>query len=250
MADPERIKAKLGASIGSLGPVNLATTLYVDHSAAQLTDFICGANEDDVHFTGVNWSRDAALADEQIVDLRNVIEGEPSPDGKGVLAFTRGIEVGHIFQLGTKYSDALNATVLNAEGRQQTLIMGCYGMGITRLVAAIIEQCHDDQGICWPATVAPADVHILGLNYGKSAEVTNAADTLYDTLRAEGLSVLLDDRKERPGIKFADADLLGIPHRITIGDRNLKNGEVEYRRRTDADSELLTPDAVVAKVKG
>jgi len=250
MANPERIKAELGASIGSLGPVNLATTLYVDHSAAQLTDFICGANEDEVHFTGVNWSRDAALADEQIVDLRNVIEGEPSPDGKGVLAFTRGIEVGHIFQLGTKYSDALNATVLNAEGRQQTLIMGCYGMGITRLVAAIIEQCHDHQGICWPASVAPADVHILGLNYGKSVEVTSAADALYDTLRAEGLSVLLDDRKERPGIKFADADLLGIPHRITVGDRNLKSGEVEYRRRTDADAELLSPDAVVAKVKG
>lgn len=250
MADPARIKATIGASIGSLGPINLTTALYVDHSAAQLTDFICGANDDDVHFTGANWSRDAALADDQIVDLRNVIEGEPSPDGKGVLAFTRGIEVGHIFQLGTKYSDALNATVLNAEGRQQTLIMGCYGMGITRLVAAIIEQCHDDNGICWPDTVAPADVHILGLNYGKSAEVTHAADTLYDTLRAAGLSVLLDDRKERPGIKFADADLLGIPHRITIGDRNLKNGEVEYRRRTDPDSELLSPDAVAAKLKG
>ncbi len=252
MADPARIKAAVGAGIGSLGPVGLNTSasliLYVDHSAAQLTDFICGANTDDVHFTGANWARDSALADEQIRDLRNVIEGEPSPDGKGVLAFARGIEVGHIFQLGTKYSDAMNATVLNAEGRQQTLIMGCYGMGITRLVAAIIEQCHDDNGICWPDSVAPADVHILGLNYGKSAEVTAASDRMYDTLRAQGLRVLLDDRKERPGIKFADADLIGIPHRVTIGDRNLKNGEVEYRRRTAADSELMTPDAVLARL--
>lgn len=250
MADPDRIKTSVGASIGSLGPVNLAMALYVDHSAAQLTDFVCGANQDDVHFTGANWARDAALSDDQIVDLRNVTEGEPSPDGKGVLAFARGIEVGHIFQLGTKYSEALNATVLNAEGRQQTLIMGCYGMGITRLVAAIIEQCHDDSGICWPESVAPADVHILGLNYGKSAEVTAAADAMYNSLQAEGLTVLLDDRKERPGIKFADADLLGIPHRITIGDRNLKNGEVEYRRRTDTDSELIAPDAILAKLVG
>ena len=248
MADPAKIKAAVGAGVGSLGPVNLAHTLYVDHSAAQLTNFVCGANADEHHFIGVNWVRDCAVEDEQIVDLRNVQEGEPSPDGKGVLAFTRGIEVGHIFQLGTKYSDALNATVLNKEGRQQVLIMGCYGMGITRLVAGIIEQCHDDNGICWPDAVAPADVHVLALNYDKSDAVREASDKLYTQLREAGFQVLLDDRKERPGIKFADADLLGIPHRVTVGDRNLKTGEVEYRRRTQSDAELVNPDSILAKL--
>jgi len=250
MADPERIKAAVGASVGSLGPVGLQTALFVDHSAAQLVDFVCGANEDGFHYTGANWTRDAALADDQIVDLRNVTEGEPSPDGKGKLAFARGIEVGHIFQLGTKYSDAMNATVLNDQGRNQTLIMGCYGMGITRLVAAVIEQCHDDNGICWPESVAPADVHILALNYEKSAEVKQTADRLYTELMDQGFTVLLDDRKERPGIKFADADLLGIPHRVTVGDRNLKEGNVEYKKRTDTDAQLIAPDAIAGKLKG
>jgi len=248
MADPAEIKAATGAGVGSLGPVNLAQMLYVDHSAAQLTNFVCGANTDEYHYVGVNWERDAALSDDQIVDLRNVQEGEPSPDGKGTLAFTRGIEVGHIFQLGTKYSAALDATVLNKEGRQQVLIMGCYGMGITRLVAGIIEQCHDDNGICWPDAVAPADVHLLALNYDKSDAVREVADALYAQLREAGFQVLLDDRKERPGIKFADADLLGIPHRVTIGDRNLKTGEVEYRRRTERDADLINPDNLLAKL--
>ena len=246
MADPALIKEQLGAGVGSLGPVNLSVPFYVDHSAAQITDFVCGANADDEHYTGANWERDVPIADDQIVDLRNVQEGEPSPDGKGVLAFTRGIEVGHIFQLGTKYSDAMNATVLNKDGREQTLIMGCYGMGITRLVAAIIEQQHDEAGICWPDPVAPADVHILALNYDKSEAVRSAADELYSELRAAGLAVLLDDRKERPGVKFADADLLGIPHRVTVGDRNLKEGKVEYRRRRDTDAQLVAPDEILA----
>jgi len=250
MADPKQINTLVGASVGSLGPVNLPVPVLVDHSAAQLTDFVCGANETDYHFTGVNWSRDAALADDQIVDLRNVCEGDPSPDGKGSLAFTRGIEVGHIFQLGTKYSDALGATVLNKEGRAQVLIMGCYGMGITRLVAAIIEQCHDDNGICWPDAVAPADVHILGLNYAKSDAVRDAADGLYTQLQEAGYRVLLDDRKERPGIKFADADLLGIPHRVTVGERNLGSGEVEYRRRTDAEAVLIKTADLLARIQG
>ncbi len=249
MADPTKILATVGANIGSLGPVNLPMAMFVDHSAAQLTDFICGANEDDYHFTGVNWTRDVQLAPEQIVDLRNVQEGEPSPDGKGSLAFARGIEVGHIFQLGTKYSQAMGATVLNSDGRQQVLIMGCYGMGITRLVAAIIEQCHDENGICWPDAVAPADVHILALNYDKSDEVREAADAMYEELKASGYAVLLDDRKERPGIKFADADLLGIPHRVTIGDRNLKNNQVEYRRRTSTEADLIAPANLLARLK-
>ena len=209
---------------------------------------MCGANVDEYHYVGVNWARDAVLGDDQIVDLRNVLEGEPSPDGKGTLAFRRGIEVGHIFQLGTKYSDALGATVLNKEGRQHVLIMGCYGMCITRLVAGIIEQCHDDNGICWPEAVAPAHVHILALNYDKSDAVREAADALYAQCREAGFQVLLDDRKERPGVKFADADLLGIPHRVTIGDRNLKTGEVEYRRRTERDSELVEPSSVLARL--
>ena len=245
MADPAKIKAAVGADVGSLGPVNLPFKFYVDHSAAQLSDFVCGANIDEYHYIGVNWERDAALEDDQIVDLRNVQEGEPSPDGKGTLAFTRGIEVGHIFQLGTKYSDALGATVLNKEGRQQVLIMGCYGLGITRLVAGIIEQCHDDNGICWPEAVAPAHVHILALNYDKSDAVREASDALYAQCREAGFQVLLDDRKERPGVKFADADLLGIPHRVTIGDRNLKSGEVEYQRRTESEAQLINPASVL-----
>jgi len=248
MADPEKIKAAVGAGVGSLGPVQLAHKLYVDHSAAQLSNFVCGANVDEHHYTGVNWERDAALQDNQIVDLRNVQEGEPSPDGKGTLAFARGIEVGHIFQLGTKYSDALGATVLNKEGRQQVLIMGCYGMGITRLVAGIIEQCHDDNGICWPEAVAPAYLHILALNYDKSDAVREASDALYTQCLEAGFQVLLDDRKERPGVKFADADLLGIPHRVTIGDRNLKTGEVEYRRRTDSEAQLINPADVLSRL--
>ena len=245
-ADTDAMVAAIGANPGSLGPVGLQVPMYVDHAAAQLQDFVCGANEDGFHFTNANWQRDAALADDRIVDLRNVVEGDPSPDGHGTLAFARGIEVGHIFQLGTKYSDAMNATVLNKEGRQQGLIMGCYGMGITRLVAAIIEQKHDEQGICWPDSIAPVDVHLLALNYGKSETVTQTADTLYADLQAAGFSVLFDDRKERPGIKFADADLLGLPHRITVGERNLAEGNLEYRRRSDAENRLVPIKDAVA----
>lgn len=247
LADPERLKTAIGAHVGSLGPVGLTIPIYVDHAAAQLSDFVCGANEDGHHFINTNWDRDAPCTEEQIADLRNVVEGDPSPDGQGTLKFARGIEVGHIFQLGTKYSEAMNATVLNQEGRQQTLIMGCYGMGITRMVAAIIEQKHDDKGICWPDSVAPLDVHLLALNYHKSDAVREAADKLYVELQAAGFSVLLDDRKERPGVKFADAELLGLPHRITVGDRNLAEAQIEYQRRTDATSRLLPiTDAIAA----
>ena len=246
--DPAVIRAATGADVGSLGPVGLELPLLVDHAAAQLKDFVCGANRNAVHYLNANWSRDVPLGDDQVVDLRNVVAGDPSPDGQGTLAFARGIEVGHIFQLGTKYSDAMNATVLNSDGRQQPLIMGCYGIGITRLVAAVIEQCHDDDGIRWPQTVAPAGVHILGLNYAKSAAVAEACETLAAQLEAAGQQVLLDDRNERPGIKFADADLLGLPLRLTIGDRHLKDGNVEFKRRVDADARIVALDAVVDEV--
>ncbi|MEM7219221.1 MAG: proline--tRNA ligase [Pseudomonadota bacterium] len=249
-ADPEDLRGRIGAGVGSLGPVGLSLPMLVDHSAAQCTDFVCGANEDGFHYTGANWGRDVALDVEAVVDLRNVVPGDPSPDGQGELAFTRGIEIGHIFQLGKKYSDTLGASVLSQEGREETLLMGCYGIGITRMVAAIIEQKHDEQGICWPEAVAPADVHIVALNYHKSDAVRAAADQLYADIHASGRTALLDDRPERPGVKFADADLIGLPHRITVGDRGLKNNEVEYRRRIDADNVSVALGDVLQSLDG
>ncbi len=236
MATDEEIKQHVGCAPGSIGPCNLELTTYVDSYAAALADFVCGANEDDVHLTGVNWERDVALDDAFVVDLRTVREGDPAPDGQGELKFLRGIEVGHIFQLDRVYSEPMNATVLDPDGKSLIPIMGCYGMGITRLVAAIIEQNHDDDGICWPEPLTPFDVHIVALNYAKSEPVREAADRLHEELSAKGFSVLLDDRGERPGVKFADADLIGLPHRITVGGRALKEGNVEYRRRTESDN--------------
>ena len=198
----------------------------------------------------MNWDRDVPLTDEQIFDIRNVQEGDPAPDGQGELRFLRGIEVGHIFQLDRVYSEPMNATVLDPDGRSVVPIMGCYGMGITRLVAAIVEQNHDDAGIVWPAPLAPFDVHIVALNYAKSETVRQAADDLHQQLEAEGFSVLLDDRGERPGVKFADADLLGLPHRITVGDRGLKEGQVEYRRRADSDNQDVALGNVVECLRG
>ena len=247
-ANDEAILGATGSKPGSIGPVGLELPVYVDFCARTTTNFVCGANEDGFHFTGANWIRDVALPAERVVDLRNVTEGDPSPDGNGVLAIKRGIEVGHIFQLGTKYSEALDAEVQDRDGKPRTLIMGCYGMGVTRLVAAIIEQCHDDDGIIWPAAVAPYQVHVLGLNYAKSDTVKTAANTIYDQLQAQGIEVLLDDRDERPGVKFADADLLGIPHRIVVGDRNLKSGKVEYRTRDRAANLEVELDAVVGQI--
>jgi prolyl-tRNA synthetase len=242
------IRTATGCGVGSLGPIGLRLPVYVDRSAAAVADFVCGANEDGYHFRGANWARDVALGIDQVVDVRNVVDGDPSPDGRGRLSITRGIEVGHIFQLGRKYSDALGATVLDQAGQHQTLIMGCYGMGVTRLVGAIIEQCHDEQGIVWPEPVAPFAVHVLGLNYTKSDAVREAADRIAATLEARGIEVLLDDRDERPGVKFAEADLLGIPHRVVVGDRNLKTGQVEYRLRRDADSLLIDIDRLADHV--
>ena len=232
-AAEEQIAKAMGASVGSLGPVNCSIPFYVDASAASIADFVCGANEDGVHLRGVNWQRDVALAPEQIVDVRNVVEGDSAPDGKGKIQFLRGIEVGHIFQLDRAYSAPMQATVLDHEGNNQVPIMGCYGMGVTRLVAAVIEQNHDDNGIAWPAPLAPFQLHIIALNAQKSEAVREAADSLYQQACDQGIEVLLDDRAERPGVKFAEADLIGIPHRIVIGDRGLKSGVAEYRKRSD-----------------
>ena len=232
-AAEEQIAKAMGANVGSLGPVNCGIPFYVDASAASIADFVCGANEDGVHLRGVNWQRDVALAPEQIVDVRNVVEGDSAPDGKGKIQFLRGIEVGHIFQLDRSYSAPMQATVLDHEGNNQVPIMGCYGMGVTRLVAAVIEQNHDDNGIAWPAPLAPFQLHIIALNAQKSEAVREAAHRLYQQACDRGIEVLLDDRAERPGVKFAEADLIGIPNRIVIGDRGLISGVAEYRKRSD-----------------
>jgi prolyl-tRNA synthetase len=247
-ATDEEVFAATGAHVGSLGPVNSRIPYLVDRDAAALADFPCGANVDGKHFTGVNWARDCALESEQIVDARNVVEGDTAPDGAGTLQFLRGIEVGHIFQLGTVYSAAMDATVLDQEGKTITPIMGCYGMGVTRLVAAVIEQNHDHNGIVWPVPLAPFHLHILALNYHKSATVQAAADALYVQCAEAGVDVLFDDRDERPGVKFADADLIGIPHRVVIGERGLKNGVVEYKQRTDEQAREIPLPEVLASV--
>lgn len=234
MAEAAEARTACGATFGSIGPVGLSIPVIVDRSAAVLADFACGANRDDWHYTGANWERDAHIT--QVADLREICQGDPSPDGLGTIDIKRGIEVGHIFQLGQKYSAALNAQVLDDNGKSQTLSMGCYGIGISRIVAAAIEQNHDDNGICWPESMAPFRVAIVPLNMNKSEAVAAAAIQLYEQLQALGIEVLLDDRNERPGIKFADMELIGIPHRIVIGDRSLTEGQVEYKQRTEADA--------------
>jgi prolyl-tRNA synthetase len=237
MAEDEQVRAACSAGFGSLGPVGLDIPMIVDRSAAHLADFTCGANRDEVHLRGVNWERDCPLL--QVEDLRDVMEGDPSPDGQGLLQIKRGIEVGHIFQLGTKYSEAMDARVLNENGKNVTMTMGCYGIGVSRIVAAAIEQNHDDRGIIWPASMAPFQLAILPLNMQKSAAVASAAEDLYQQLQAAGVEVLLDDRNERPGVKFADMELIGIPHRIVIGDRALGEDNIEYKGRQDEDSQLI-----------
>jgi prolyl-tRNA synthetase len=248
-ASDEEIEAIIGCKPGSLGPVGCPIPCFVDRDAAALADFICGANANDAHYRGVNWDRDVALAPEQVVDIRNVVAGDMAPNGQGTLQFLRGIEVGHIFQLGKIYSEPLGASVLDATGRSITPIMGCYGMGVTRLVAAIIEQNHDEVGIIWPYPVAPYALHIIALNYGKSDAVRAAADTLYDACQDAGIETLLDDRDDRPGAKFADADLLGIPQRVVIGERGLKDNTVEYRQRQDSENQAVAVAAALAHVQ-
>src|SRR5271166_70821 len=243
MASAERVREATGCEPGSLGPIGFAGTIYVDHAAASLADFVCGANEQDVHFTGVNWARD--LPEPRSQDLRNVQTGDPSPTGRGTLEIARGIEVGHIFQLGQLYSEAMQATVLNEQSRAVTMFMGCYGIGVTRVVAAAIEQNHDANGIIWPEPLAPFLVVLVPINYQKSQRVQQATDALYDEFRAAGIDVLLDDRDARPGVKFADSELIGIPHRIVIGERGLSGGNLEYRHRRETEStEISTADPV------
>ena len=238
-ASDAQIQSTLGCLPGSIGPVGLKIPVLVDRDAAQLADFVCGANKDGFHLTGANWNRDCTPT--RVEDLRNVVEGDPSPDGNGSLQIRRGIEVGHIFQLGTKYSKAMNVTVLDENGRTQTPEMGCYGIGVTRIVAACIEQCHDDKGILWPDNIAPFHVALIPLNAHKTPRVAEVCEQLYKELTAAGIEVLLDDRdkKTSPGVKFADMELIGIPHRLVVSDRGLENDAVEYKARKDAEPQML-----------
>ena len=235
MADAARIAAAFGSEPGFLGPVGLKLSVIADHAAAAAADFVCGANKADAHLTGVNWGRDLPLP--AVADLRNVVDGDPSPGGAGRLSIARGIEVGHIFQLGQKYSESMRATVQDEQGRDIQMYMGCYGIGVTRIVAAAIEQNHDERGIVWPAPLAPFQVVVVGLNWEKSAPVRDAAERLYRELSDAGVEVLLDDRDARPGVKFADAELYGIPHRVVVSERGLGAGKYEYRARTAETSE-------------
>src|SRR3984957_6010454 len=243
MANAESVRKATGTEPGYIGIVGLKCRIYADHAALALADFVSGANEKDMHYTGTNWERDAASPTP--ADIRNVVEGDPSPSGKGHLKITRGIEVGHIFQLGQKYSTPMKATVLDEAGKDVTLHMGCYGIGVTRIVAAAIEQNHDEKGIIWPEPIAPFEVVLVPLNQHKSPRVREVADRLYAELTEAGIEVLYDDRDARPGVKFADAELLGIPHRVVVGDRGLEAGKLEYRGRRDAEStEFALDDAI------
>ncbi len=238
-ATDEEIQRNMNCRAGYIGPVNTSVRLLIDRAAAALGDFICGANDDGFHYTGVNFGRDLALDETSIHDLRNVVAGDPSPDGKGALELCRGIEVGHIFQLRTKYSEALNATFLDENGKSQMMEMGCYGIGVSRIVAAAIEQNFDERGITLPAAMAPFQIAIAPIGIRKSEAVRNAAEQLYIKLSAAGIEVLLDDRDERPGVMFADMELIGIPHRIVIGERGLKDGNAEYQGRRDTAAQII-----------
>ena len=247
MASPELVQAATRCEPGYLGPVGLAAgiTVYADHAALHVADFVCGANERDMHLTGVNWGRD--LPEPTAADIRNVVNGDPSPTGHGTLAITRGIEVGHIFQLGRKYSAAMNATVLDEQGKSEVMFMGCYGIGVTRVVAAAIEQNHDERGIIWPEPLAPFHVSLIAIGLQKSARVSAVCEQLYAELTAAGFEVLFDDRDARPGVKFADDELLGIPHRLVVGDKGLERGVIEYKnRRSGEGAEIPVTDAVTA----
>ncbi|MWP91498.1 proline--tRNA ligase [Glaesserella parasuis] len=248
-ADEAEIKAKIGAGVGSLGPVNMPIPVIIDRSVALMSDFGAGANIDGKHYFNINWERDVALP--KIADLRNVVEDDPSPDGKGTLLIKRGIEVGHIFQLGTKYSEAMKATVQGEDGRPQTMIMGCYGIGVTRVVAAAIEQHHDERGIIWPTdAIAPFTVAVVPMNMHKSESVQTFAEDLYKTLRSQGVDVIFDDRKERPGVMFADMELIGVPHMVVIGEKNLENGEIEYKNRRTGEKQMIAKDQLLDFLKG
>ncbi|WP_409420567.1 proline--tRNA ligase [Pseudaeromonas sp. ZJS20] len=245
-ANEAQIQAAAGCDAGSIGPKGLSCRVIVDRSAAHLADFVCGANLNGHHLTGANWERD--IQGFEVADLRNVVEGDPSPCGQGTLLLKRGIEVGHIFQLGTKYSEAMKATVLNEEGKATVMEMGCYGIGVSRLVAAAIEQNNDTAGIIWPDAIAPFEVAIIPMNMHKSHRVAELAERYYAELKAAGVDVLFDDRKERPGVMFADMELIGIPHAIVIGERGIDNGVVEYKSRRDGSKQEVAIDAIVAQL--
>lgn len=243
-ATEEQILATVNSNADSLGPVGLHIEIIVDRSAAHLSDFVCGANENDMHLTGVNWQRD--IANFTVADIRNVVAGDPSPCGKGNIEIKRGIEVGHIFQLGSKYAEAMNCAVLNENGKNQTLTMGCYGIGVSRIVAAAIEQNHDKYGIKWPKAIAPFQVAIVPMNMAKSARVKETAEALYETLNNAGIEVLFDDRKERPGVMFADHELMGTPLLLIIGERNLDAQQIEVKNRITGDKSLMAIDNVMS----
>jgi prolyl-tRNA synthetase len=250
-ATVSEIEDHFGCKPGYLGPLNLKKPVQIvaDREVAVMADWICGANEVDFHMTGVNWGRDLPEPD-LVADLRNVVAGDASPDGKGVLAIERGIEVGHVFYLGTKYSQAMNATFLDTDGKPKPFEMGCYGIGVTRLPAAAIEQNHDERGIIWPDAIAPFSVVICPIGMDRSDAVKQAAEQLHDELAAAGVDVLLDDRGERPGAMFADWELIGVPHRVTIGDKGLKEGVVEYQHRRDTEATKLALADIAALIQG
>ena len=244
-ASEKQILDQLNCPVGSLGPVDLGIPLIVDHSAAALTDFVCGANREGYHLTGVNWKTNCDIQTQ--ADIRNVVAGDPSPDGKGVLEIKRGIEVGHIFQLGTKYSEAMKATILNEQGKEQAMTMGCYGIGVSRIVAAAIEQNHDENGIIWPTAIAPFQIAIVPINMHKSEVVKQACEGLYSQLTEAGFDVLfMDEQKARLGSMLADIELIGIPHRLVVGDRGLDEGKIEYRDRTQSENQSIDIDQLVA----
>ncbi len=247
MANPEAIKAELKCPAGSIGPVGLRLPIIVDRAASVMGNFTCGANKEGMHLQQVNWDRDAHF--DTIADIRNVEAGDPSPDNKGTLEIRRGIEVGHIFQLGTKYSEAMSATVLDEKGRSVPLAMGCYGIGVSRMVAAAIEQNHDDKGIIWPLAIAPFHLALVPINYHRSERVKQACEQLYQELTTLGVEVLLDDRKERPGVMFNDMELIGIPHRLVIGERAMDKNEIEYKGRLDEASTNIPLDSVISFIK-
>ena len=242
LASDEQILAAVGVRPGFIGPVGLPDNIpvIVDRSAAVLADFVCGGNANDTHYTGANWERDARIT--RVEDLRQVVAGDPSPDGHGTLHIARGIEVGHVFQLGSKYAEALNATVLDDQGKKQVMLMGCYGIGVSRIVAAAIEQRHDDAGIIWPEPMAPWRIAVCVINPKNAPEVNAAAESLYNELTARGIEAVLDDRGLRPGAMFADMELIGIPHRVVVSERGLAGGTLEYRARTASESSAITRD--------
>ena len=247
LAEPDEVKRRLGAGFGSLGPVGVSIRVVVDHTAAAMPSFVCGANEDGFHVKGATWSRDVPNA--EFADIREIVSGDASPCGAGTLEIRRGIEVGHIFQLGTKYSETMNATVLDEQGRSQPMVMGCYGIGITRIVAAAIEQNHDENGIIWPAAMAPFDVAIVPLGLDKSEVVREATEQLYSACETAGLSVFMDDRAERPGVKFAEMELLGMPLRVTVGERSLAEGKLELTVRRSGETEMIAPDQILDRIQ-